>query len=191
MILTKERFIQLTGVVIDNFESGYYHPDMAKHFKPSDQALLAASGETMFGLDRKAGAGELAKYDGWNEFWAVIDAADAKHKWKHYYLGGSLAPRLKELAGNIMYTWFSKLTAKYLSPADIEKIAADDRLVIHFAYACWNGAFWFNKFAAALKAATGTKDEILDKAMKARTMANSKAIRNGGIKMYKLFNNMG
>ena len=189
VMLTREKFIQLTGVVIDNFESGYYHPDMALKMNPSDQKLLAASGETMFGLDRKAGA-QLAMYPEWKMFWDLIDKADARHTWKHYYLGGALNFRLKELASKIMYQWFNYLAAKYLKGDAIDKIAADDRLIIHFSYASWNGQGWFQKFANALNSASGTKEQIFQKVIKARTEASSTAIRNAGAKMLKLFEKM-
>ena len=159
---------------------------MAKKMKPSDQALLAASGETMFGLDRKAGA-QLAVYPEWKQFWNMIDKANARINWKHYSLGGSLNAPLKDLAGRIMYQWFNRLTAKYLIGNSIDKIAADDRLVIHFSYASWNGEGWFKKFATALNAAKGTKEQIFQTAIKARTEASSLAIRNAGAKMMKLF----
>ena len=179
----------LTNVVIDNFESGYYHPDMAKKMKPGDQALLAASGETMFGLDRKAGA-QLAVYPEWKQFWDMMDKADARSKWKHYFMGGPLNAPLKGLAGKIMYQWFNHLAAKYLVGNSIDKISADDRLVIHFSYASWNGEGWFKKFALALNAARGTKEQIVQTAIKARTEASKIAIRNAGAKMMKLFETM-
>jgi hypothetical protein len=189
MLLTSERFITLTNIVIDNFEGGYYHPDMAKKMKPGDQALLAASGETMFGLDRKAGT-QLAVYPEWKEFWTMTDKAGARTNWKHYDMGGDIEAPLKELAGKIMYQWFNHLAAKYMVGDSIDKIAADDRLVIHFSYASWNGEGWFKKFAAALNEAKGTKEKVFQAAIKARTEAKSKAIRNAGAKMMKLFETM-
>jgi hypothetical protein len=188
-MLSIERFSSLTSVVIDNFEGGYYHPDMAKKMSAKDQAILAKSGETMFGLDRMAGA-QLAAYPEWSKFWNIVDGADARHKWKHYSMGGQFTAQLKELAGKIMYQWFSHLAAKYLKGDSIEKIASDDRLVIHFSYASWNGEGWFKKFADALNAAKGTKEQIFQAALKARTGASSLAIRNAGAKMMKLFTTM-
>ena len=188
-MLSAERFLSLTNIVIDNFEGGYYHPDMSKKMKPGDRALLAASGETMLGLDRKAGA-QLAVYPEWKQFWTLIDKANARTKWKHYSLGGVFHGPLKELAGKIMYQWFNHLAAKYLVGNSIDKISADDRLVIHFSYASWNGEGWFKKFALALNAARGTKQQIFHTALRARTEASSKAIRNAGAKMMKLFETM-
>ncbi|MGH2552143.1 MAG: hypothetical protein ACRDEB_00410 [Chitinophagaceae bacterium] len=185
-MLTTEQFLSMTNIVIDNFEGGYYHPDMAKKMKPADQALLAASGETMFGLDRKAGI-QLAIYPEWKQFWDMVDKANARTTWKHYFMGGALNATLKDLAGRIMYQWFNRLSAKYLIGNSIDKIAADDRLVIHFSYASWNGEGWFKKFANALNDAKGTREQLFQTTLKARTESSSKAIRNAGAKMMKLF----
>lgn len=197
--LSLEKFTSLTTVVIDNFESGYYHPHMMSYMSAADRKVLAASGETMFGLDRKAGA-ELAKYPEWAEFWSVIDKAGAATKWKHYYLGGEYAPQLKRLASAIMYKWFSYLAGKYILISSMDEIAEDDRLIIHFSYASWNGAGWFQKFSTALNNAVlkyeGNKELIFTEAIKARTQATNKygvpnkTIRNQGIKMMALFKKM-
>ena len=196
-LITKERFIAITQIVIDHFESGYFHPNMTKRMSQTDRNRLAASGETMYGLDRKAGI-ELAKFNPeWTEFWALIDKADAKTRWDHYYMGDpAIRPRLKELAASIMFRWFNELSRRYLTSSSIEKIAKDDRLILHFAYACWNGPGWFQKYGIALKEATGTRNEIFNKAIQARTQAVSKnklgilvanqTIRNQGDKMVKL-----
>lgn len=117
----------------------------------------------------------------------MVDNADARNKWKHYYMGGDISGSLKDLAGRIMYQWFNRLAAKYLKGDSIDKIADDDRLVIHFSYASWNGEGWFKKFATALNKAEGTKEEIFQATLKARTEASSKAIRNAGAKMMQLF----
>jgi len=92
-----------------------------------------------------------------------------------------------------MYQWFNHLAAKYLFGDSIDKIAADDRLVIHFSYASWNGEGWFQKYAKALNAAKGTKEQIFQEAIKARTEAvnksgsPNKAIRQQGVNMMNLF----
>jgi hypothetical protein len=189
-MITRQRFTELTTLVIDNFEGGYYHPDMMAGMNAASRAILAASGETMYGLDRKAGD-QLAQYPEWRVFWSVIDKAGARDTWKHYYMGGSYAPELKQLAGAIMYQWFNKLAARYLTAADITKIEADERLIIHFAYACWNGEGWFKRFAAALRKATGTREQIFQAAISARTMSTVAAIRNAGRKMVALFEKEG
>lgn len=204
-MVTKEQFSPLTAVVIDNFEGGYYHPDMLKNFKPSDQAKLKASGETMFGLDRKAGA-QLSVYPEWKVFWDRVDAERAANPatWKYNSRGGAAGPALKVLCADIMYQWFSSLVHKYITVGANTAIGNDDRLVIHFSYASWNGEGWFKKFANALNTAIqkfpGDKENIFKSAIKARTEATSvrngvvvpnKVIRQQGVNMMKLFKNMG
>lgn len=204
-MVTKEKFSPLTGIVIDNFEGGYYHPSMLKNFKASDQAKLKNSGETMFGLDRMAGA-QLAQYPEWAVFWAKVDTERAANPsvWKYNSRGGNAGPLLKDLAAAIMYQWFSFLVKKYITVGANEAIGNDDRLVIHFSYASWNGEGWFKKFAAALNSAIqkfhGDKEKVFQEAIKARTEATS--VRNGvvvpnvvirqqGVNMMKLFKKLG
>lgn len=184
--MTLEKFTLLTQVVIDSFEGGYYHPSMKLRMKPSDAAKIGNSGETMFGLDRKYGA-SLAKYPEWVQFWKLIDGAGAATKWKQYYRGGTLEVQLKQLASGIMYQWFSSLSKKYLSLESQEKIASDDRLIIHFSYASWNGEGWFKKFAVALNSAHGDKEFIYQQTIKARTESSSAVIRQQGANMLRLF----
>lgn len=188
-LLTQDRFVALTDIVIKEFESGYYHPSWLPRFNAADQKTLRYSGETMYGLDRKAGAA-LAKYPEWKQFWAIIDGAEAKKYWKHYYLGGRYAPQLRKLASIIMYKWFSELFKKYVFKAGAEAVANDDRLIIHFSYACWNGSGWFLKFANALNAVvkkTDDKEVIFLECLMARVKANNPTIRQGGEKMMKYF----
>lgn len=202
-LISKERFIELTGVVIDNFEGGYYHPRMLVGMKASDRKLLAASGETMFGLDRKAGAA-LSQYPEWTQFWKTIDLA-SPGTWKHYYMGGNVSWKLKELAGEIMFKWFSHLAGKYILVSSMDEIGNDDRLMIHFAYGCWNGEKWFERYSKALNKAIqkypDNTEQIFQEAIKARTQAvkyvgnvpttiPNVAIRNQGIKMMALFRKM-
>lgn len=188
-MLPQQRFVSITNdIVIPYFESGYYHPDMAKNYSAKDQAILKDSGETMFGEDRKAGK-QLAVYPEWKQFWDMIDADRAKNPklWKHYYMGGAINAPLKELCSKIMYQWFNYLAAKYLKGDAIDKIVADDRLLVHFSYASWNGEGWFERFAKALNKATGTREEIFKTAIDARLNAPAKAIRNAGVKMLEVF----
>lgn len=202
-LVTESQFVEMCQIVIDNFESGYYHPNMLSKMKASDQALLMASGETMYGLDRKAGA-ELAKFPEWAEFWKEIDLAGGATKWVHYYIPPDpLKTKLKILCSKIMFKWFTYLSRKYILVGSMDEIAADKRLIIHFSYSCWNGEDWFKKYSAALNKAIlkydnkpNEKDLIFNEAIKARTEATNKvglpnkAIRNQGIKMMNLFKAM-
>ena len=47
-------FVNITKLVIDKLEGGYYHPDMLQDGRVKD-SRYSSSGETMYGLDRHAG----------------------------------------------------------------------------------------------------------------------------------------
>ena len=168
-----DRFAKMTAIVIAKLEGGYYHPDMnsptgrLKKYNP----LLASSGETMFGIDRLNGAGALASNPAWNEFWGMIDQADARTQWGYNYTGGPLQDKLTTLAIAIMAPYFEKLSTQYLK-TNRAVVMADNRLIFHFAYATWNGPGWFKKFANdidnAVKAGK-TGDALADVAIWSRT----------------------
>jgi hypothetical protein len=197
-MLTQDKFVGLTKVVIDNLEGGYYHPDMLSLFNVRSQAVLKASGETMFGLDRKHGI-QLAKYPEWNLFWAAIDKNrhNFPTRWKHEYRGGEIESELKMLASVIMYKWFQYLAKKYILVGSLDEIENDERLIIHFSYASWNGEGWFKKYATALNNAilkyTNNKEMIFNEAFKERLYATNKwgipnkTIRQQGQNMMNLF----
>lgn len=194
--IDKDKFIELTGIVIDNFEGGYYHPDMKKNFKPSDQAKFGDSGETMYGLDRKHGAA-LVKYPEWVQFWGLVD--DGKNnrpqEWKYGATKVTGASQLKIIAAAVMFKWFSYLSGKYILISSMDEIANDDRLIIHFSYASWNGEGWFERYAKALNAAIklyeGNKEAIFTTAIKARTESSNKVIAQQGANMMSLFKKLG
>lgn len=181
-VIDKDQFIKITGIVIDYLEGGYYHPRMKAAMKPSDQKVMGDSGETMYGLDRKHGA-QLSKYPEWAEFWEVIGKAQPPY-WKHYYRGGLDGPKLKRLAATIMYGWFTELATKYLTPAALEAVAADPRLILHFSYAAWNGQGWFERFAKVVnKAVPGDKEAIWQAAIASRTNSTNAVIRRQAANM--------
>lgn len=195
--LSLDRFARITSdVVIPAFEGGYYHPAMKQNFKASDQAKLGDSGETLFGLDRKHGA-QLARYPEWKTFWELTDQ-DRKLNpgiWKYNYKpAGELGRRLRWLASSIMFKWFSYLAGKYILVGAMDEIAADERLIIHFSYASWNGEGWFKRYAEALNKAlqkhdglANEKELIYKDTIKARTESSNKVIRQQGANMIALF----
>ena len=144
------------------------------------------SGETMFGLDRKAGAG-LSKYQGWATFWNKIDTIGAKDKWSWNYMGGQYAPELKKLAGKIMYQSYNSFYNDYLSPASQKLVDSDPRLTFNFAYAAWNGPGWFQRFATAMNNAVAkgerNKDKLVDLVVAQRTQSSNSLIAQGGRKI--------
>lgn len=190
--LSEKQFVSMTNIVIDNFEGGYYHPNMKRGFNTRSQKMLGDSGETLFGLDRKHGS-QLAKYPEWKEFWNIVDKdkVNNKHLWRYNYRAGKLELILKELAAKIMYKWFNYLAGKYILISSMDEIANDDRLIIHFSYASWNGEGWFKRYATALNNAIqkyeGNKDLIFKEAIKARTESSNAVIRQQGANMMALF----
>lgn len=166
-MIDQEYFNKITGVVIDKLEGGYLHPDMKL------APVFRFSGETMFGLDRFAGhdyyystprIGKTPKsdlkyiYDGSykyktkeaKEFWETIDRAGARKNWNHGYLGGSLNPKLKILASNVIYPFFIKFSDRYFDDKTKQIVFKDPKLTFLFSYSVWNGEGYFQKFANKL-----------------------------------------
>ncbi len=136
-------FKKMTELVIDKLEGGYYNPQWHKSSGMGD------SGETMFGIDRKHG-GTLNTSTAGVEFWDTIDKNKNRKIWKHYFRGGNLEQRLKDLVVKIMEPHFNKLFEKYLSPESQKIVKKSNGLLFHFIYASWNGSGFFQKFANAI-----------------------------------------
>lgn len=191
-LIPKDVFDKVHSLISKYVEGGYYHPDMAKKMKPSDQKKLAASGETHLGLDRDKGK-LLAMYPEWKTLWDMIDADRAKNPalWKHYYMGGSLYPALHELAGRIMYQWFNLLLRRHVSISSYDEIAADPRLQAHMIYAAWNGEGWFKTFAKTLNNAAikyeGDKEKIFATAFSERKDNKNSLIRQQAANLLPVF----
>jgi hypothetical protein len=135
-------FKKMTELVIDKLEGGYYNPDW--HYK----SAMGRSGETMFGIDRKHG-GSLNTSSAGIEFWNTIDKNKNKRIWKHYFRGGNLEQKLKDLVVKIMEPHFDNLFQKYLTPKSQKIVKKSNGLLFHFIYASWNGPGYFQKFAEA------------------------------------------
>jgi len=207
--MTKEQFEQITSVVIDNLEGGYFHPDMYKR-NPGNFEGYGSSGETMFGLDRHAGHGlyystprktdsvqENLKYiyngsykyktPEAEQFWTTIDKAGARQKWDWLYRGGYDYDKLRKLATQIIYPYYLKFAERYLTPEARAIVESDPKLAFHFSYAVWNGEGRFQKFAKVINDAVknGTKDpeKLFKLALDSRRNSSVKLIRTGGNKM--------
>lgn len=183
----------IVNLIIDNLEGGYYHPDMLKDGRVKD-GRFGASGETMYGMDRKAGGTEATGPAG-REFWALIDAEDARSKWKHGYMlkdNPSLDRKLRKLAGDIMKPFFVKFSKSYLSPEAADIISKDSALTFNFAYATWNGEGWFQRFARTINeaVASGNKDpkSLLQIVLDRRSNSGNSLIAQGGPKVAKVAN---
>lgn len=184
-MVKEQDFIKITDEVINKLEGGYYHPQMLVDGRVKD-TRYSNSGETMFGLDRKAGAG-LSVYEGWATFWNRIDTIGAKNNWSWNYKGGQYAPELKQIAGKVMYQEYKNLYNRYLSKESQAIVDSDPRLVFNFAYASWNGSGWFQRWAKAFneEVAKGerNRDKLVDLVVRLRTGSSNSLIAQGGRKI--------
>ncbi|MBI3509059.1 MAG: peptidoglycan-binding protein [Bacteroidetes bacterium] len=219
-------FENVVSLVIDHLEGGYYHPKMLLdgRMRTDRPDLFTTSGETMFGLDRTAGhdlfystpqkknitvKDDVAliearayayKSDAAKKFWNVMDNANAKINWKWNYRGGEQEADLRALTIVIMKPYFDNLCAHYLGQ-NSTLVLADPRLTFHFAYACWNGAGWFKKFAEKINTAIASGNtnvnELVQVAIDSRMSEGFKRgskpnelIAKGGKKIQELFKGM-
>ena len=195
MALDKDKFKKATLLVIDKLEGGYWNPKW--HGVPKG---FENSGETMFGIDRVAG-GSLNTGTPGKKFWAKIDAVKTPGVWKHGYLGGNLAPELKDLVVEIMQPAYEGYAKRYLKPNTKEIVDNDSRLLFHFIYGAWNGPGWFRKFADDMNKAVDSgitdSDKLTEVAIKSRTTEGLKTgskpnslIAQGGKKIAGFINTL-
>jgi len=195
MAVDKNKFKNVTQLVIEKLEGGYYNP--LWHNKGSQ---YSSSGETMFGIDRVAG-GSINDTTAGKQFWSIIDKAKTPQIWKWNYKGGDLAPQLKNLVVDIMYPVYENNAKIYLTPQTKAIVDSDNRLLFHFIYASWNGAGWFKKFANDIKKAVSSgitdTDKLSKIAIDSRTKEGLKSgskpnslIAQGGRKIADLFSSL-
>jgi hypothetical protein len=164
----ESKWMDVTKKVIDNFEGGYWNYWECKNHPW--HSMYKKSGETMFGLDRKAGAIESLGPEG-REFFKIIDDEKKRmgmsefcSKWTYNYRGGELEEKLKDLASKIMFTQYEKNMSNYVKDPETKKrIEGNEGLLLHMSYATWNGPGHFQKFAKKLEDAVkeGKSDEEL------------------------------
>jgi len=161
-------WMTITQKVIDTFEGGYWNYWECKNH-PYD-SIYNKSGETLFGLDRKAGKIENISAEG-REFFKIIDEEKQRlgmdkfcQVWKYNYRGGPLEGRLKELAAKVMKRLYDQNMSNYVKNSEVKKrIEGNPGLLLHMSYACWNGPGFFQKFANKLEEGVnnGLSDEEL------------------------------
>lgn len=157
------KWMKVTKKVIDKFEGGYWNGSTSKNNSTSKMGIcsnhpngsMAASTETMFGLDRYNGSIERTPEG--KEFFRLIDNQKKElgmdkfcKKWKWLYRGGDLEDRLKSLAAKIMKHSYDRNAKNYFSPELRKRVENNDRLLMHFSYASWNGPWFFQQFANSL-----------------------------------------
>jgi hypothetical protein len=154
--ITKEvtDFITVTRQVIANLEGGYYNPEDHS----TGDSRYGLSGESMFGIDRKAGAPATAGPENSKapqaakDFWTKIGNAQKKGRWPYEYIPPDpLQTELTTLAANVMKPTYEAYKKNYFKNAELVKvIESDGRLLFNFIYASWNGPGWFKAFAEGL-----------------------------------------
>lgn len=192
----EQRFYTYGNQIIDTIEGGYYHPNM-KIANPTKFEIMGNSGETMFGIDRKAGGSDVTTDIG-AKFWELIDAQNAAKNWSYNYkaTGTELGNTLRKYASEMMYNRYQRYSDLYLKDyKDI--IKKSPKLEVHFFYACWNGAKWFEQFAKEIKNA-GTKNIANLEEVALNSRINNKGfdgnrgknslIATGGEKIKKIWN---
>jgi hypothetical protein len=190
----ESKWMEITKKVIDNFEGGYWNYWQCKNHPWN--SMYRNSGETLFGLDRKAGNIENLSPEG-QEFFKLIDDEKKKlgmtnfcNKWVYNYKGGELEDQLKELAAKIMFQQYEKNMSNFVKDPETKKrIENNDGLLLHMSYATWNGPGFFKKFAEKLENAVkdGKSDkELLDVAKNSRTNAFTGAWANATTKVNSL-----
>lgn len=192
MNVSQNDFSQIVTQVIDKMEGGYYHPQMLADGRVKD-SRYGSSGETMFGIDRKAG-GAINTTPAGQKFWGMIDDAGAAGSWSWNYKGGNLNGPLKDLAAQVMYPVFIQYSNSYLSPEAQAIVQSDPRLLFHFGYAAWNGPGWFKKFAAPINAAVASGNTnpaaLVQIAVDSRLTTGNSLITQGGNKIAGFINDM-
>jgi hypothetical protein len=216
MGLNPNLFTSATKLVIDNFEGGYYHPQMYRdgRLNPNSKSFnfMRNSGETMFGLDRHAGhslyySSPRKSSDVWTnlnyiptytyknndskDFWTYLDNVNAKDNWKWNEKGGSGGEKLKVLASKILFPQF-EIYVKDNKWSDKAKqiVFSDAKLLFHFIYAIWNGPGFFAKWSKKLNTDVAnnlSNAQILQNQLNLRSVSASGTDLSAG-KMAKLFN---
>lgn len=182
----------MVNLVIDKLEGGYYHPDMLKDGRVRD-SRYGTSGETMFGLDRRAGNNESTAAG--REFWAYIDSLNARSNWKWNYMAKDnpeIGVKLRQLAGNYIKPLYGQFMKSYLSPEAAAIVNNYAPLTFNFIYATWNGPKWFERFAKPLNqsVASGNTDpkSLNDLVNQVRAGSGSSLISQGAPKVASVTN---
>lgn len=172
LLLNRQEFADITRLVIQQLEGGYFHPKMLKDGRLSDPKGLYSgidkdgnkvpgitpSGETIGGIDRVRGLEYRTNaVNSWDELFGILDTINAADKWKHNSFGpktdkdyAKRKARIEELVGYIIYAQFNKFASLYLDDKSYEIIKQSPELIAHFSYATWNGQGWFRKYSERL-----------------------------------------
>jgi hypothetical protein len=187
--IPKVDFSTLANVIIDKLEGGYYHPNMLRDGRIRDRRY-GASGETLYGMDRKHGTAFTNTPEG-IKFWETIDRLDAKNKWEWNSMGGQYEGQLKKLAVNMIKPKYNEFLSRYVKDKNIiDLINSNAGLCINFIYAVWNGDRYFKEMADIVVRDynNNIKDTnvLVSNLLKYRKSHTSSLIRQGGDKLEKI-----
>lgn len=161
-MITQQQAEELTDIVINNFEGGYYHPKMKQYLKNGEN--MGISGETMYGIDFEhggsLGTSQFAQevHDYFYDFVSLInDNATAVKIYNDKADGKKVAPaekgkRWRPMVATLMLNLF-KQYIKWLTPEAQTMVLSDPALLLQFWYAVWNGPGNFQKFAEVMNRA--------------------------------------
>lgn len=197
--MNKNLFLHIADLIINKIEGGYYHPNY-KTLKPSTFDVMGISGETMYGLDRKNGAGSaVTNSTAGQTFWSIIDKefAAAKNDTKYWndkadgtkYIAASVGRQLRPLADEITLLNYNRYADKYLSDTARKRVEKSPKLMLQFAYLTWNGPVHFQKCATRVQnciAAGKTDDEIYENLQQYRRGLSNSLFSKGADKLDSL-----
>jgi hypothetical protein len=179
-----EKWEKISEKVIDKFEGGYWNGKTPNNIQKTKLGIctnhpdgsMGGSTETMFGLDRYNG--NIERTPEGKEFFGLIDKEKRElglskfcKTWQWLYRGGHLEDKLKTLASQIMKNSYDRNVKDFFSPELKKRVENNDSLLLHFAYASWNGPGYFKKFADSLEKAinSGKSDkELIEQAISDR-----------------------
>lgn len=165
-------FAEITTQVIAHIEGGYFHPNQIGRpgsglaDTPRNRQVFQSSGETMFGIDRKAGA-DLSNTPLGKAFWAIMDGQNASSTWTHEYIPPDpLKTQILNAVIALQQQEFTRLFNNNIKSKDLQNLITNDgRLYFNFVYATWNGSGYFQGFSQKIVQAydSGVKspDELL------------------------------
>lgn len=189
--IPKVDFSTLAITIINKLEGGYYHPDMLRDGRIRDRRY-GASGETLYGMDRKHGTAFTNTPDG-RKFWSIIDQSGARTKWPWLHMGGEYENELKKLAINMIKKVYVEFLNTYVKDKNIiDFINSNAGLCINFIYAVWNGDRYFKEMADIVVRDYNSNNRdtnlMVSNLIKYRKNHTSSLIRQGGGKLEKIIN---
>lgn len=184
-------FNGLADKIITEIEGGYYHPDMLKDGRIKD-SRYGASGETMFGMDRRTGSVYVNTPEG-KEFWNIIDSSGARKSWPWNTMGGVYESKLRTLAIKMIQKEFNRLLAKYITDKNITDLVNKSvGLTFNFIYATWNGEGYFRDMAKLLvdnyNSGIVDPNKLIDNQISFRLNHSNSLIKQSGEKMRDIIN---